>query len=276
MLEQLQSTMGVQAFEGQGKTILDRDEKVMINPQLRYEFSTGNVGEPDEWIQTVHTTTVTNEHGRFPRGAISKQRSCVETSTVDPKFTCYDFELYDTTFFLRVSRDTIEQPDQASALGGSVTDPELAAAAYKDEMGPDILCYQQYGLRRDKEGTITVTEQYVLNCGDVRASLADGDLTFTEDKWSARVTYKMKDVADMEAEQDSDLKTIELLTNDMANLYAYTSYYDMHHGEFRTNNGTIALESDSPTPPEPEPIVASALATGALASIAVAAAALAF
>ena len=66
------------------------------------------------------------------------------------------------------------------------------------------------------------------------------------------------------------------MTNDMADLYAYTSYYDMHHGKFITNNGTVALESDAPVPPEPEPIVAGALATGALASIAVAAAALAF
>ena len=240
----------MQAFEGEGKAITVVGSEVLITPTLRYEFTNENVGKPDETIKTVHTTTVTYEEGSVPRGAISKQRSCVETQTVDPKYTCYDFELYDTTFFLRVTRETITEPGQASALGGSVTEPHLAAAAYADEMGPDVICYIQYGLTKD-EGTVTVTEQAVVGCGDVKVSLADGDLSFTESSWSARVNYTMKGIGEMEAQQDSDLKTIDLMTDDMADLYAYTSYYDPNYGTFRVSKGPVTLDAEEPVTPEP-------------------------
>ena len=179
-------------YEGTGSVITDMQGDVIIEPMLRFEFTRGEVDTIDEWVQTVQTTTVTNKKGDYPHGAVSKQRSCIEYSTTDPKYTCYDYELYDTTFFLRVQRETVVSPSFRSAMGAYITNSEKAAAAFMDEIGPETICYQQYGLMRDDGGSLTITTEYVSGCDDVKVSLGDGDLSFEDDVWSARVTYKMR------------------------------------------------------------------------------------
>ena len=263
-------------YEGTGMVITDKQGDVTIEPMLRFEFTRGEVGTVDEWVQTVQTTKVTNKTGDYPRGAISKQRACVEYSTTDPKYTCYDYELYDTTFFLRVQRETLEEPSLESAMGASITSPELAAAAFKDEMGPEVICYQQYGLRRGDAGSVTITTEYVSGCDDVKVSLGDGDLSFEDDVWSARVTYKMR-LFEEGDERDDSVNPVKLMTEDMADLYAYTSYYDPTIGTFQTEKGTVALAADEePEEPEPKPDEAAGALGATLAGVALAAASLAF
>ena len=47
-------------YEGTGMVITDKQGDVTIEPMLRYEFTRGEVGTIDEWVQTIQTTRVTN------------------------------------------------------------------------------------------------------------------------------------------------------------------------------------------------------------------------
>ena len=128
---------------------------------------------------------------------------------------------------------------------------------------------------RDNSSSVTITTEYVSGCDDVKVSLSDGDLSFEDDIWSARVSYKMR-VLEKGKESSDGANPLKLMTEDMANLYAYTSYYDPTIGTFQTEKGTVALAADEPETPEPKPDEAAGALGATLAGVALAVASLAF
>ena len=98
-------------YEGAGVPLEDDLGKTLVDSTLRYEFTRTNAGQSDETIVTKQTTTVKNEIEDFG-SSIIKQRSCVEWSVEEPKYLCFDYELYVTTFFARVRRSSTTTPSQ--------------------------------------------------------------------------------------------------------------------------------------------------------------------
>ena len=109
----------------------------------------------------------------------------------------------------------------------------------------------------------------------MKVSLGDGDLSFEDDVWSARVSYKMRLFQEGD-KVDESVNPVMLMTEDMADLYSYTSYYDPTIGTFQTEKGTVALAADEPETPEPKPDEAAGALGATLAGVALAVASLAF
>ena len=98
-------------YEGAGVPLKDEDGKTIVDSTLRYEFTRTNAGQSDETIMTKQTTTVKNEIENFGNSII-KQRSCVDWSVEEPKYLCFDYELYVQTFYAVVRRSSNTTPLQ--------------------------------------------------------------------------------------------------------------------------------------------------------------------
>ena len=108
----LAAAVAASTYSGAGTPINNPETGEQLETtSLYYNF---NQEENSEFLNVTNETSMTAVSGDRPDGSITKARSCVQMSSTDPKYLCFNYELYVTTFFLKVTSET-NIPDGESA-----------------------------------------------------------------------------------------------------------------------------------------------------------------